>query len=351
VERAGLDKILSSDEVTTLITALGTGIENEFDINKLRYHRVIIMTDADVDGSHIRTLLLTFFYRRMRELLERGYIYIAQPPLYKITVRKRETYLKDDGEHRDYLLKLALDGTTVEYKNNVVLEDKELGQLANEFYSVQTVINRLSRRFDSSLLWSMVNMPTFDASTINNRDAVAAFGDQLIEAVGGNDQPGTRSFVASTSEDEETKTWRLDIERHQHGTIRQSRFDADFFLSSDYGTMRSLGQRMQEKVKPGSVVKRGEREEIVESFDEVLEWLMAEAKRGMTIQRYKGLGEMNPEQLWETTMDLSRRRLLQVTIEDAQSADEVFETLMGDQVEPRRAFIEKNAFAVSNLDV
>jgi len=351
VERAGLDKILSSDEVTTLITALGTGIENEFDINKLRYHRVIIMTDADVDGSHIRTLLLTFFYRRMRELLERGYIYIAQPPLYKITVRKRETYLKDDGEHRDYLLKLALDGTTVEYKDKVVLEGKELGQLANEFYSVQTVINRLSRRFDSSLLWSMVNLPTFDASTISDRDAVAAFGDQLIDVVGGNDQPGTRSYVASTSEDEETKTWRLDIERHQHGTIRQSRFDADFFLSSDYGTMRSLGQRMLEKVAPGSVVKRGEREEIVENFEEVLEWLMTEAKRGMTIQRYKGLGEMNPEQLWETTMDLSRRRLLQVTIEDAQSADEVFETLMGDQVEPRRAFIEKNAFAVSNLDV
>jgi len=351
VERAGLDKILSSDEVTTLITALGTGIENEFDINKLRYHRIIIMTDADVDGSHIRTLLLTFFYRRMRELLERGYIYIAQPPLYKISVRKRETYLKDDAELREYLLKLALEGTTVEHENKIVLQDKELGQLANEFYSVQTVINRLARRYDPSLLWSLVNMPTFDASTINDRDAVAAFGDQLIEAVGGNEQLGTRSFVPSTSQDQESKTWCLDIERHQHGTIRQSRFDADFFLSSDYGTMRSLGQRMHEKVSAGSVVKRGDREEIVDNFEAVLEWLMAEAKRGMAIQRYKGLGEMNPEQLWETTMDLSRRRLLQVTIEDAQSADEVFETLMGDQVEPRRAFIEKNAFSVSNLDV
>ncbi len=352
VERARFDKMVSSDEVATLITALGTSVgKDDFDINNLRYHRIIIMTDADVDGSHIRTLLLTFFYRQMRELVERGHIYIAQPPLYKITARKKETYIKDDVELRTHLLGIALDGATVEGKGSdaSVIKSDELGKLINEFYSVETAIGRLARRYDDKILWSLLSLPALSVEELADEKKANAFAEQLGQYLNKHHN-GSSRFETTTSVAESGER-RIDVEKHQHGSIRLNRIGSDFFASTEYQTMRSLGDRLAARVGAGGVVKRGEKEQEISSFRQAVEWLMSEARKGMMIQRYKGLGEMNPEQLWETTMDIKRRRLLKVTIEDAVAADDTFTTLMGDQVEPRREFIEKNAFSVSNLDV
>jgi DNA gyrase subunit B len=352
VERARFDKMLSSVEVATLITALGTGIGvNDFDINKLRYHRIIIMTDADVDGSHIRTLLLTFFYRQMPELLERGYIYIAQPPLYKVKQGKSERYLKDENDLQEYLLENALKDAELKIedgKQNV--SGKALENLCRSYTLVQQSIKRLARRYDSTLMEKLIYMPGLSAELLQDAAQTEAFVVDL-QARLSQGRSSSRRYDVSFGVDSLHGTHEIVIARSEHGSVHQSRIDLDFVSSGEYMAMRELGNKLQGLFDGKAVIRRGERNAIVNNFDEALSWLLEQARRGQTIQRYKGLGEMNPEQLWETTMDAEKRRLLIVNIEDGVAADEVFTTLMGDQVEPRREFIEKNALAVANLDV
>ena len=351
VERARYDKMLSSQEVATLITALGTGIGNDdFDINKLRYHRIIIMTDADVDGSHIRTLLLTFFYRQMPELINRGYIYIAQPPLYKIKRGKSERYLKDDSELNGHLLDTALEEAALTgTPGNPPLAGKALQQLCQDYLVVENTIKRLSRRYDSRVLRALVHLPTLTAATLADPKSldtiVSKLQVQLVTHANGA-RYEVSIGVSSLSGGNE-----ILVTRSEHGALTTSRIDSEFVGSGEYRSMRHLGSQLEGLLQPGATILRGDKVHGVSTFDEAFQWLMEEARRGQTIQRYKGLGEMNPEQLWETTMDVSSRRLLKVKIEDGVAADEIFTTLMGDQVEPRREFIERNALAVTNLDV
>ena len=354
VEKARFDRMLASDEVATLITALGTGIgKDDFDVGKLRYHRVIIMTDADVDGSHIRTLLLTFFYRQMPELLEKGHVYIAQPPLYKVTTRKKETYLKDDDEMQQYLLGMALEGSSIKCNGNSSspLADKALKALTTDFFTIRSAVQRLSRRYQSEVLWALAELNRFaeegEPSVAEGSDFTLALSGRLTATTS---QGGAR-YSAKFEDLDPAGSWSLVVECEHHGQYRQTRLGADFFESSEYLSLVSLGQRLRDEVGSLPTVQRGERHQEVENFAGAVDWLMAEARRGLTVQRYKGLGEMNADQLWETTMDVSRRRLSKVHIEDTVSADEVFTVLMGDEVEPRRAFIERNAFSVSHLDI
>lgn len=353
VEKARFDKMVSSDEVTTLITALGTGVgKNDFDINKLRYHRIIIMTDADVDGSHIRTLLLTFFYRQMPELLERGHVYIAQPPLYKLVNRKKESYLKDDRELEQRLLGIALDSATISnHEENKKIEKGTLESLCKEFLAVEAAIKRLSRRYDEKVLRLLVQMPTMNTDTFEDQDKIEAAAGDIRERLG-EAQNGAGHYEVKVVNDGSQKShFELLVIRDYHGAIFNTRINSEFAGSNEYLSMRTLGERLQSLIGTGLEVTRGDKSNQVSGFAEAMHWLMEQARNGINIQRYKGLGEMNPDQLWETTMDMDRRRLLQVTVEDGVAADETFTTLMGDQVEPRRLFIEKNAFAVSNLDV
>ncbi len=351
VEKARFDRMLSSDEVTTLITALGTGIGMEdFDIAKLRYHRVIIMTDADVDGSHIRTLLLTFFYRQMPELLNRGHIYIAQPPLYKVSARKREIYIKDDEELQRHLLEIALDGASVSGSAAAEpLTGITLQALCTEYLAVRGTIERLSRRYDENVLDCLVYLPTITPDRLSERVAAEGVAEAIGAALSREQDVG--SEYACRAEALDGGGWQIVVERNRHGFFAHTRINADLVASSEYRSLRTLGEKLEQRVGADAVVQRGGKSHRAANFGALLQWLLAEARRGLTIQRYKGLGEMNPEQLWETTMDAARRRLLRVTVEDGVAADETFTMLMGDQVEPRRAFIEKNAFAVSNLDV
>ena len=351
VERARYDKMLTSTEVATLITALGTGIGKEdFNISKLRYHRIIIMTDADVDGSHIRTLLLTFFYRQMPELINRGYIYIAQPPLYKVKRGKSERYLKDDSELNAYLLEAALDDAVLQgAADKPPVMGPALAQLCQDYLGVTNTIKRLSRRYDSRLLRSLVHFPTLRADALQDQKQIEDFV-QRLQASFASRANGAR-YEVNVGTTALTGGSEIVVTRSEHGAVTISRLDTEFLGSGEYRAMRSLGERLNGLIQAGASVKRGDKTQAVTSFDEAFEWFMEEARRGQTIQRYKGLGEMNPEQLWETTMDITARRLLKVNIEDGVAADEVFTTLMGDQVEPRREFIEKNALAVSNLDV
>ena len=351
VERARYDKMLTSTEVATLITALGTGIgKDDFNINKLRYHRIIIMTDADVDGSHIRTLLLTFFFRQMPELISRGYIYIAQPPLYKVKRGKSERYLKDESELNAYLLEAALDGAALSGSSGQApIVGNALGQLCQDNLTVENTIKRLARRYDMRLLKTMVHLPTLTADTLKDVKQLEEFVRELQARLAGHANGARYEVTLGTSAVSGAN--EVLIVRAEHGATTMSRIDAEFVSSGEYRGMRGLGAKLHGLIQEGATVKRGDKTQAVESFDEAFEWLMEEARRGQTIQRYKGLGEMNPEQLWETTMDITARRLLKVNIEDGVAADEVFTTLMGDQVEPRREFIEKNALAVSNLDV
>ncbi len=351
VERARFDKVLSSAELATLITALGTGIcKDDFDINKLRYHRIIIMTDADVDGSHIRTLLLTFFYRQMPELLNRGHIYIAQPPLYKVKRSKQERYLKDDDELQDLLLKNALtDASLRGSARGTAIEGNALGNLCNAYLNVNQTIKRLSRRYDDNVLRQLIYMPTLTKELLKSAKKTEAFVVELQKKLSA-EHNGAMRYDVTLGIGSHGDVHEILISRSEHGAVRHSRIDAEFVASGEYRSMRSLGEKI-ERFASGATVQRGDKQEAVASFDAALEWLLAEARRGQTIQRYKGLGEMNPEQLWETTMDPQTRRLLKVNIEDGVAADEMFTTLMGDQVEPRRAFIERNALSVSNLDV
>jgi DNA gyrase subunit B len=344
VEKARFDKLLSSQEIATLITALGTGIgKEEYRPEKLRYHRIIIMTDADVDGSHIRTLLLTFFYRQLPELVERGHIFIAQPPLYKIKHGREERYLKDDHELKDFLLKLALkDAQLFPREGASALSGDTLAEVAREYILAEAVIERLSRRVDPPVLHALVKGVEIDLSS---QAAAAASASHLSAAL-----PAAEVTV-EVQFDEKTESHRLFVKRMLHGNLRLSLLDRDFVESGDYQQIRRTAGLLQGLVGPGARVKRGAEETPVADFQQAIDWLLEQVKHGLTIQRYKGLGEMNPQQLWETTMDPASRRLLRAQIEDAIAADEIFTTLMGDVVEPRRAFIEANALGVRNLDV
>ena len=351
VEKARFDKMLQSAEVGTLITALGCGIgREEFNPDKLRYYYVIIMTDADVDGSHIRTLLLTFFYRQMPELIERGHIYIAQPPLYKVKKGKQEQYVKDDAELSANLLQMALDGASLVNDQNPPLTGTALEELACGYMAVVAIIQRLSRRYDSTLLEQLIDLPPLDDARLRDEAETREWAENLAGRL--KIMNGQRHLYEVAPEAREGgEGYQVVVTRHTHSLARQIRLTAEFFASHEYLSLTRFGARLAGWFERGAEARRGERSQAVRNFREVMDWLMEEAKRGQHIQRYKGLGEMNPEQLWETTMNPETRRLLQVRIEDAIAADEVFTTLMGDQVEPRRDFIEQNALDVLNLDV
>ena len=359
VEKARFDKMLQSAEVGTLITALGTGIGREdFDPDKLRYHRIIIMTDADVDGSHIRTLLLTFFYRQMPELIERGHVYIAQPPLYKIKRGKQEVYVKDDAELNAYLLNAAMDNAALHVNAEApALTGVPLETLAKEYIAVETIITRLTNRYDEAILRTVASQPEVTAEVAEDLDALAAWTEHLSEALPKHsgdraENGGGGSYTAELDRgDEDGEGVRIAITKVQHGLGTTRHMPREFFDTNEYRHIASLAAKLDGLLTDGAYIKRGERQTDVGSFAEAVEWLMGEARRGQSIQRYKGLGEMNPDQLWDTTVNPETRRLMQVKIEDAVKADEVFTTLMGDQVEPRRDFIEKNALTVENLDI
>ncbi len=353
VEKARFDKMLSSAEVGTLITALGCGIgAEEFDADKLRYHRIIIMTDADVDGSHIRTLLLTFFFRQTRELIERGHIYIAQPPLYKISKGKQEQYLKDEQARTDFLTNAALEsGQLFTNPTAPAIAGAALESIVKDYRQVMATIDRLSRLYPAAVLEHMIYIPPLSVEQLSDKAAVTAWCEQLSTATEDVETSGSSRYVITIKEDTERNIFLPQIEMLAHGLSREYPFSHDFFASGEYKSIVDLGATLDGLTEEGAKVKRGEREQSISSFKEGLEWLMAESSRGYSIQRYKGLGEMNPDQLWETTMDPETRRMLQVTIEDAIAADQIFTCLMGDQVEPRRDFIETNALTVANLDV
>jgi DNA gyrase subunit B len=353
VEKARFDKMLSSAEVGTLITALGCGIgAEEFNPDKLRYHTILIMTDADVDGSHIRTLLLTFFFRQMRELVERGHIYIAQPPLYKISKGKQEQYLKDDQALTEFLTQSALENASLHVSEAAPgIGGTALESLVSDYRRVMSIIERMSRVYPEGVLQKLVYMPALDVSMLSDRSGLEAWCQQLSDSLEQDNVAGGFRYRVYVEENQERHIFLPGVEITAHGVPTCYRISQDFFASGEYAAIRSLGQQLQGLIEPGAFIQRGEKTKPVASFDEVISWLMAESRRGYNIQRYKGLGEMNPEQLWETTMNPETRRMLRVTVEDAIAADQMFNTLMGDQVEPRREFIETNALLVSNLDV
>lgn len=352
VEKARFDKMLKSDEVGTLITALGCGIgRDEFDPEKLRYHRIIIMTDADVDGAHIRTLLLTFFYRQMYALVERGHIYIAQPPLYRLKSGKSERYVKDDAELERYLRASATNNASlVPAAGADPIEGEELNSLLQEINNVDDITARMSRRYDEHVLKVMRDMPKLDEQTQHDPKALEAWAQQLQDELRIH-APDTHSYtvnaVAATSE----SRFSFQTVLSSHGSDHYVNWPTEFFSGIEYQRITALGERIKLIWGAGAVVRRGEREKAVTHLREAVAWLAREARRGLNIQRYKGLGEMNPSQLWETTLDPESRRLLQVRVEDVISADQIFTTLMGDQVDPRRDFIEKNALLAENIDI
>jgi DNA gyrase subunit B len=343
VERARFEKLIASQEIATLITVLGTGIgKDEYSADKLRYHRIIIMTDADVDGSHIRTLLLTFFYRQMPELVERGHVYIAQPPLYKIKQGKEERYLKDDHELKSHILRLALVGAELHTDQaGKILEGETLEHLANQYFLAEAVIGRLSRFIDEEVLHALLKEPNI---RLDDKASAKQSAERLQQVCG-------PALTVKADTDPANDESRLCIEKHLHGNYSVSYINQDFLQGGDFAQISQAAQALGGLLGKGAYVKRGELRKSVSDFKQAVEWLLEEAKRGINIQRYKGLGEMNPEQLWETTMDVKNRILLRVQIEDMIAADEIFTTLMGDVVEPRRAFIEQNALGVKNLDV
>ena len=354
VEKARFDKMLASQEVVTLITVLGTGIGiEEYKADKLRYHRIIIMTDADVDGSHIRTLLLTFFYRQMPELIERGHIYIAQPPLYKVKFGKNEQYIKDDSELNQLLLKIALESASIQTPSGELIQGSDLDELARNYQVIQAVVDRLSRTMDEDALRAIaagipLNLDTEAAAQESAERLRVALKESL-------DSLALAPEVIVQKEDR-TERFRLLLSRRIHGNLKISAISSDFIHGDDYQSLTSAARALSGKVLPGSRVRRGDpeksqKEQVVADFRAAFAWLLSEAERVVSRQRYKGLGEMNPQQLWETTMDTTTRTLLRVQIEDAIVADQVFTTLMGDEVDPRRAFIEKNALIARNLDV
>ncbi|MDC0931268.1 DNA topoisomerase (ATP-hydrolyzing) subunit B [Methylophilaceae bacterium] len=343
VEKARIDKILSSQEITTLITALGTNIGAEFDVEKLRYHRIIIMTDADVDGAHIRTLLLTFFFRQMHALVEKGHIYIAQPPLFKVKQGKDERYLKDEEELEQYLIESALnDSSLMTKEKGPVLDDESLRSISKEMLITESIIRRLSSRYDESLLRAIHHLGDIN---LDSGDSTKNYLEQLKTCMNQD------NINFELKHDVENNKYSIEINQFVHGNLNTSNIDSEFLLSGEYKQIIKTSLLIKGLIGPGAVISRGEKSKQIESFQEAIDWIIQEAKNTLNIQRYKGLGEMNPIQLWETTMDPSVRRLLKVTIEDTQAVEETFTELMGDNVEPRRKFIESNALAVDNLDI
>ncbi len=353
VEKARFDKMLQSAEVGTLITALGCGIgREEFDVSALRYHRIIIMTDADVDGSHIRTLLLTFFYRQMPELIERGHVYIAQPPLYKLKRGKQEYYVKDDAELNALLLSSATQDAVLHTGRSEfpVLEGQSLENLARRYMETRAIIERWGRRYDANVLRAMMWLPEVTAEQLTNDAFLSDWARQLQERLRILNGDGPRYRVRYEPATEDTDGGLAVVHEH-HGVSTPRTIQKGFFRSPEYRRIASTGTEMKGLIAEGAYVLRGKDRHEVSSFPDAVDWLMNQAKQGQSIQRYKGLGEMNPDQLWETTVNPETRRLMQVRIEDAVAADEIFTTLMGDHVEPRREFIERNALTVANLDV
>jgi DNA gyrase subunit B len=344
VERARFDKVISSQEIATLITALGTSIgKDDYNADKLRYHRIIIMTDADVDGAHIRTLLLTFFYRQMPELVERGHIYIAQPPLYKVKHGRSERYIKDEHEFKEHLMVEAMkDAELTPMDGAMPISGDALATLAREYFLAEAVSTRLSRMLPAEVLQALMRIP---------RLSLADSGAAMLSEASLGAALDEQRYVVAAEYQSDIDSHRLRITRQSHGNVHISFLEADLLESGDYAQLVKVGDLLRDLVGLGAKIKRGEKDAAVQSFREAMDWLLAEVKRGMSIQRYKGLGEMNPGQLWETTMDPKVRRLMRVQIEDVISADLTFVTLMGDEVEPRRAFIESNALGVRNLDV
>jgi DNA gyrase subunit B len=355
VEKARFDKMLSSAEVGTLITALGCGIgRNDFDVEKLRYHRIILMADADVDGAHIRTLLLTFFYRQMPILIERGHIYIAQPPLYKVKRGKSETYVKDDSELNALLLRNALDEAAIHTTDPAgaprIVDGAALETLARQYIDVQSIVSRWARRYDPVVLEAMLYIPVVRTEHLSDAAYLNSWAAQLQSHLA-SDAAEPKQYRVELQLNAGGQPVRFDVYRTQHGLTTEKHIQREFFESAEYKRIAELNLAMQGLLGAGAVVAKGNDRREVSAFKDAIGWLMDQARRGQTIQRYKGLGEMNPDQLWDTTINPETRRLIQVRIEDAVAADDLFTTLMGDQVEPRREFIEKNALAVANLDI
>lgn len=350
VEKARFDKMLSSVEVGTLITALGCGIgRDEYNPDKLRYHYIIIMTDADVDGSHIRTLLLTFLYRQMPELFERGHIYIAQPPLFKVKKGKQERYVKDEPELDAYLMEMALDGARLFMDvGDDAIDSTTLHTLSHDHLMMLGILKRLSRRIFPEALNAMSTMPILEGESLDTADAYRDWFTQLEGRL--NDGGGPNGSYRVSVEAQSGNGFKAHIRSEVHGVASERALGSEFFRSAEYRNLVHLAQTVNTPLSEGARVERGDKSQLVGSIREAMGWLLSEVKNGIHIQRYKGLGEMNPEQLWETTMNPETRRLLQVRIEDAVAADELFTTLMGDQVEPRRDFIQTNALSVANLD-
>ncbi|MAA55446.1 MAG: DNA topoisomerase (ATP-hydrolyzing) subunit B [Porticoccaceae bacterium] len=352
VEKARFEKMLSSAEVGTLITALGCGIgSSEFNLEKLRYHTIVIMTDADVDGSHIRTLLLTFFFRHMRELIENGHIFIAQPPLYKVIKGKAEEYLKDDMALTHYLTTKALEDASLHINEDApAIQGVALEALVRSFQEVSGMIERLSMIYPREVLQAMVYTEEFGSELLTNVDAMKNWCND-IEGKLKYAENGTRRYGVEIFEDQERRIFLPMVEEIAHGVSHTYTISRDFFTSNEYESIVALGHRLRGLIEEGAFIQRGDKKKEIYSFEDALQWLMGESRRGINTQRYKGLGEMNPEQLWETTMDPANRRMLRVTIDDAITADQMFTTLMGDNVEPRREFIDTNALSVVNLDI